>query len=73
MSNSEDLGAIKRSLSPEVLRIKGVSGLGLPNNKLTVYLEEDSTEVRRRVQSVLDKQGVTAPIAWQVTGKLGLQ
>jgi hypothetical protein len=38
-----------------------------------VYLEEDSSEVRRRVKSVMDKKGVTAPVEWRVTGKIGLQ
>ncbi|HTM49774.1 MAG TPA: hypothetical protein VL285_13865 [Bryobacteraceae bacterium] len=73
MKHSEKLRAIKRSLSPEVLRIEGVSGLGLPDDKLTVYLEEDTSEVRRRVKSVMDKKGVTAPVEWRVTGKIGLQ
>jgi hypothetical protein len=54
VSESEsDLRAIKRRISARVLRITGVSGVGLPGGRLTVYVQEDSTGVREEVEKVL--------------------
>ena len=69
MSDEADATAHKRLLSPLLLQIPGVSGLGLPSGRLTVYLEVDDAEVRRRVLAVAAKAAPDARLAFQVTGR----
>lgn len=61
----DDLVALKRRLSPKLLDIPGVSGVGVRNGRLTVYLEADDAAVRRRVQAVV---GGTAEPVFVVAG-----
>ena len=67
MSNS-DLKQLKRRLSPQLLRIDGVRGVGLPNGRLTVYLAEDSAGVRRDVDTVLSTEAPNMPVTYVATG-----
>jgi hypothetical protein len=46
----EDVAALKRRLSPWLLEMDGVSGIGLPAGWLTVYLKKDDAELRRRIE-----------------------
>jgi hypothetical protein len=59
---------LKRRLSPLLLGIKGVSGLGLPGGRLTVYLEADDDEVRRSVEKVASDAAPGTALQFQVTG-----
>ena len=68
MESYTELQQIKRRLSPRLLGIKGVSGLGLPNGRLTVYLAEDSEVVRRDVAAVLAAEAPDTPVAYVATG-----
>ena len=63
-----DLKEIKRRLSPRVLRIRGVSGIGIPGGKLTVYLVEDRDAVKRKVASLIESETPGAPFECIVTG-----
>lgn len=65
----EDPVVLKRLLSPLLLEIKGVSGLGLPAGRLTVYLESDDDELRRRVQRAAREAAPGATIFFEVTGR----
>lgn len=69
MSTPTDPLALKRRLSPLLLEIEGVSGLGVPGGLLTVYLEVDDDEVRRRVREVVDSVAPGASPRFEVTGK----
>jgi hypothetical protein len=60
--------ALKRLLSPLLLGIKGVSGLGVPSGTLTVYLESDDEDVRRRVKEVIAKTAPDAVPEFVITG-----
>ena len=60
--------ALKRLLSPRLLDVEGVSGLGLPGGKLTVYLSEDTEEVRGRVREVIAKLAPKTELAFEFTG-----
>jgi hypothetical protein len=62
--------ALKRLLSPLVLEIEGVSGLGVPGGRLTVYLEAEDAQVRRRVCEVVDRVAPGASPRFEVTGKI---
>jgi hypothetical protein len=55
------------------LQLPGVSGIGVPNGRLTVYLESDSENVRERVREVLKTISPDADVAFLVTGKFAKQ
>jgi len=59
---------LKRRLSPLLLGIKGVSGVGVPGGRLTVYLESEDEDIRRRVQKVAAEVAPGAALQFQVTG-----
>ncbi len=63
-----DLREIKRRLSPRLLGIRGVSGLGIPGGRLTVYLVEDSETVRKEVEAALAAEAPGTAVAYVVTG-----
>jgi hypothetical protein len=64
-----DPAALKRLLSPRVLAIPGVSGIGLPEGKLTVYLEVDDAKVRAAVDQVVAANAPEARPRYEVTGR----
>lgn len=68
-----DLRAVKRQVSEVVLKIPGVSGVGLPDEGLTIYLEAESPDLRERVERSLEPLNVGVPIHWQVTGEFRRQ
>jgi hypothetical protein len=65
---SPDLKAVKRRVSDAVLKIPGVSGVGLPDEGLTIYLEADSSELRERVMRSIEPLNLSVPVHWHVTG-----
>lgn len=73
MPGAAELQAIKRRLSIPILRIPGVSGLGLPRNVLTVYLAEDSEATRKAVADLVEREAPGTPIAYVVTGQFQTQ
>ena len=70
---STDPKALKRKISPQILQVPGVSGIGIPKGRLTVYLEVDSDDVREKVRRVLDSVSPESEVVFMVTGKFGKQ
>jgi hypothetical protein len=68
-----DPKALKQKVSPQILQLPGVSGIGVPKGRLTVYLEVDSDDVRERVRKVLDAVSPESEVAFLVTGKFTRQ
>jgi hypothetical protein len=68
VSVDAELQELKRRLSPRLLGIPGVSGVGIPGGKLTVYLAEDTEAARREVARVLDSEASATPVTYVVTG-----
>jgi hypothetical protein len=68
MATGDMLLGIKQKLSPLLLRIPGVSGVGTPGGRLTVYLAEDAEPLRRQVAAVVDREVPGTPISYVVTG-----
>ena len=68
-----DPKTLKQRISPQILQVPGVSGIGIPKGRLTVYLEVDSEDVRKKVRSVLDTISPESEIVFMVTGKFGKQ
>jgi hypothetical protein len=64
-----DPRALKRKVSSQILQLPGVSGIGVPKGRLTVYLEVDSDDIKNRVREVLKTVSPEADVAFMVTGK----
>lgn len=71
MGSTDEMAAIKRRVSASVLKVPGVAGVGLPARGLTIYLEDESQEVRDRVASLLNNLKLPIEVHWEVTGKFG--
>ncbi|MEP7101108.1 MAG: hypothetical protein ABI781_11400 [Burkholderiales bacterium] len=71
MAATDDLSAIKRRVSGAVLKLGGVSGVGLPARGLTIYLEDDSPALREKIASALEPLRLKVDVHWEVTGKFG--
>ncbi len=63
-----NLREVKRRLSPRLLDIDGVSGVGLPGGALTVYLAKNTDAVRNGVAAVVESEAPGVPIAYVETG-----
>ena len=68
-----DPKTLKQKVSPRILQVPGVSGIGIPKGNLTVYLEVDSDNVREEVRKVLDTISPESKVVFMVTGKFGKQ
>jgi hypothetical protein len=68
MPTADELRSVKRRVSPLLLRIPGVSGVGTPGGTLTVYLAEDSERTRREASAVLERAAPGVPVCYVVTG-----
>ena len=67
---SAELGELKNQVSAAVLKkVKGVSGVGLPAQGITIYLEADTPEVRAAVAQAVNALKLAVPLHWVVTGK----
>lgn len=71
MSSADDMKAIKNRVSAALLKLPGVAGVGLPARGLTVYLENESFDVRAGVASALKKLDLPVDVHWEITGKFG--
>jgi hypothetical protein len=68
MTAPDDAPALKKLLSPLLLGIEGVSGLGVPGGRLTVYLEAEDADVRHRVEEVIGRLAPGTQPLYEVTG-----
>ncbi len=67
--HATDLATLKKRLSPGLLNIAGVSGVGISGGTLAVYLEVDSDAVRHAVERVVAGEGADVPVTYVVAGK----
>jgi hypothetical protein len=68
-----DPKALKQKISPQVLQLPGVSGIGIPKGRLTVYLEVDSDDLREKVRRIVDSVSPESEVVFMVTGKFAKQ
>jgi hypothetical protein len=73
MSVPSDPLALKRLLSPLLLGVDGVSGIGVPGGQLTIYLEADNADLRHRVEEIVAKATPTVTPRFEVTGRFRKQ
>ncbi len=67
--STTDLRDLKQRLSPQLLNIAGISGVGISGGALAIYLEDDSAPVRQAVEKILKNEAPDAPVTYVVTGK----
>ncbi len=67
------LKAAKDRLSPNLLRVPGVSGVGIAGGKLHVYLADDSETARNAVRVIVQAEAPDADLAFEVTGRFRRQ
>jgi hypothetical protein len=63
-----EIQEIKRRVSDQLLQIPGVTGLGIPAGRLTVYLERDTRVARERAMALLNAEAPGTPVDFIVTG-----
>jgi hypothetical protein len=64
---------VKKKVSPQLLSVAGVSGVGVPQGRLTVYLAEDTPTVRRSVADTLQQLECDTPVDFVLTGPFRAQ
>ena len=60
---------VKRRIGDRLLAVPGVSGVGVPGGRLTVYLEADVAEVRRACEEIVRSDGSGTAVDFVVTGR----
>jgi hypothetical protein len=61
MGETDNLRAVKRKVADRLLGdpdVRGVSGVGTPNGRLTVYLEDDNPELRQAIEKLLKDEAL---------------
>ncbi|MEO8627934.1 MAG: hypothetical protein ABI612_07505 [Betaproteobacteria bacterium] len=73
MAAHEPLPDIKRRLSPVLLAIDGVSGVGIFSGRLCVYVEHDVAELRDTVAAALHQHAPGLPYEIKIGGRFDTQ
>ena len=68
-----ELRTVKKRVSPQLLSLAGISGVGISRGRLTVYLESDSEAVRQAVDKVVGNAAPGIPILYVVTDRFRTQ
>jgi putative flippase GtrA len=71
--NTADIRALKQRLAPRLLDIAGVSGVGIREGTLAVYMEVDSKPVRQAVANVIATEAPNVSVAYVITGPFRAQ
>jgi hypothetical protein len=64
-----ELFRISDVISPELQEVPGVTGVGVQLEGLTVYLDQDSEQLRGRVTQIMKARGLTTPVHFEVSGR----
>jgi hypothetical protein len=64
----DDLVCLKRRISPHLMALPCVSGVGISRGKLAVYLTVDTPADRERVRQILNAEAPGAEAEITVTG-----
>jgi hypothetical protein len=66
---SFDLNEAKKKVSKLLMNVPDISGVGLHEGVLIVYLARDSDTVRRRAQEIINQAAPGVVFEYLVTGK----
>lgn len=69
MPKVDDIRRVKRDLSARLLRVPGVSGVGVSGGKITVYLAYGSADLRREVSRIVKEVAAETEVRVVVTGR----
>ena len=69
MTDDRELLELKTRLSPILLGIKGVSGVGAAGRKLTVYLANGSDQLRKDIEGVIQREAPGVEVSTVVSGE----
>lgn len=72
-ASDADAYEVKHLVSRKVLQVRGVSGVGTREGRLTVYLEYDSVELKEEITTVVESVAPGCSLEFVVTGKLSKQ
>ena len=73
MPIKDDVRELKRRISPRLLGLRGISGVGISGGKLAVYLVEDSESVRQSVAAIIEAEVHGAEVNYIVSGPFRAQ
>jgi hypothetical protein len=73
MADPGELESLKQRLTPDLMAIDGVSGVGLGADRVHVYLDQDRDDVRAAVKRVLAAHAPSAPVEVIVSGRFSAQ
>ncbi len=68
MPDRARLSRLKGRVSPRLLALPGVSGVGISGGSLVVYLEADDPVARARALRIVADEDAEAPVSFSVTG-----
>lgn len=61
---------VKRRMSPKLMPIENVSGVGVAGGKLAVYLVRDAAdEEMRKIRALIDAEAPGTPVEFVITGE----
>jgi hypothetical protein len=70
MTTPSDLANLKGRVSDALLgKVRGVTGVGLPEQGITIYLEADTPDIRAAVKQAIEPLQLPVHVHLQVTGK----
>jgi hypothetical protein len=69
MADQAELEQAKQRLSGKLLAIDGVSGVGVGNGRVHIYLAQDHPDVRGAVDRIMESEAPGIPHACFVTGE----
>jgi hypothetical protein len=70
MAKDKNLAEVKRAASEALLNRPGVSGLGLREDGVVVYLESDDASLRREAERVIEQIAPSTPVYFELTGRI---
>jgi hypothetical protein len=73
MASADDLTREKRKLSGRLLDEAGISGVGLRDARIVVYLVSDDAAVKKRATAIARELGIEAELLFETAGEFRKQ
>ena len=73
MAKEKSLAEVKRAASETLLNRPGVSGLGLREDGVVVYLESDEASIRQEAERIIEQIAPSTPVYFEFTGRIKKQ
>ena len=73
MANEHRIRDLKRQISAALLDTPGVSGVGVREGRVMVYLERDDPALKARVKALAAERTPGVALRFEVSGRFGKQ